>query len=124
MKFSKKRELILNFVLNSDKHLTADFIYLELKKDCPELSLGTVYRNLSQLSDNGLIKKVSLNDQTDVFDKNLEKHGHLICDVCNSIYDINLDPLEEAIEKISIENDMSVKYYDIIFHGICGKCKN
>lgn len=124
MKFSKKRELILDFVLNNDKHLSADFIYSELKKDHPELSLGTVYRNLAQLSENELIKKVSLNGQTDVFDKNLEKHGHLICEICGSISDVDLDPLEEAIEKMSEKNDISVRHYDVIFHGVCNKCKN
>jgi Fur family peroxide stress response transcriptional regulator len=124
MKFSKKRKLILDFILNNDKHLTADSIYLELKKDNPELSLGTVYRNLAQLSENELIKKVSLNGQTDVFDKNLEKHGHLICDLCNSINDIDISPLEETIKKISEKNNVSMTNYELTLHGVCKICEN
>lgn len=50
MKFSKQRELILNEIISSNVHPTADIIYTNLKKDNPELSLGTVYRNLSQLT--------------------------------------------------------------------------
>ena len=60
MKFSRQRELIISEVLNSDEHLTADAIYERLKKENPNLSLGTVYRNLTQLSDKGMIGKVSI----------------------------------------------------------------
>ena len=58
MKFSKQRELILNYILNSHEHLTADTIYADLKKDNPELSLGTVYRNLTKLTEIGAISSV------------------------------------------------------------------
>ena len=60
MKFSRQRELILNEVMNSHIHPTADVIYTNLKKENPGLSLGTVYRNLSQLTENWYISKLSI----------------------------------------------------------------
>lgn len=123
MKFSKQRELILNYILNSHGHLTADTIYVDLKKDNPELSLGTVYRNLTKLTEIGAIKKVSLPNQVDKFDKNLEPHAHFICDTCGSITDIDVPKVDEFLDEISENQDIAIKKYDITFNGTCKKCK-
>lgn len=124
MKFSKQRELILNYILNSHEHLTADTIYADLKKDNPELSLGTVYRNLTKLTEIGAIKKVSLPNQVDKFDKNLEPHAHFICDECGSITDINIPEVDKFLNKISKDEDISIRKYEITLNGTCKKCKS
>ena len=124
MKFSKQRELILNYILNSHEHLTADTIYADLKKDNPELSLGTVYRNLTKLTEIGAIKKVSLPNQVDKFDKNLDPHAHFICDECGSITDINIPGMDEFLDKVSDEDGISIRKYDLTLNGICRKCKS
>ena len=124
MKFSKQRELILNYILNSHEHLTADTIYADLKKDNPELSLGTVYRNLTKLTEIGAIKKVSLPNQVDKFDKNLEPHAHFICDECGSITDINIPEVDKFLNKISKDEDISIRKYDITLNGTSKKCKS
>ena len=124
MKFSKQRELILNYILNSHEHLTADTIYADLIKDNPELSLGTVYRNLPKLTEIGAIKKVSLPNQVDKFDKNLEPHAHFICDECGSITDINNPEVDKFLNKISKDEDISIRKYDITLNGTCKKCKS
>ena len=124
MNFSKQRELILNYILNSHEHLTADTIYADLKKDNPELSLGTVYRNLTKLTEIGAIKKVSLPNQVDKFDKNLEPHAHFICDECGSITDINIPEVDKFLNKISKDEDISIRKYDITLNGTCKKCKS
>ena len=124
MKFSKQRELILNYILNSHEHLTADTIYADLKKDNPELSLGTVYRNLTKLTEIGAIKKVSLPNQVDKFDKNLDPHAHFICDECGSITDINIPGMDEFLDKVSDEDGISIRKYDLTLNGTCKKCKS
>ncbi len=123
MKFSKQRELILNYILNSHEHLTADTIYADLKKDNPELSLGTVYRNLTKLTEIGAIKKVSLPNQVDKFDKNLDPHAHFICDECGSITDINIPGIDEFLDKVSKDDGISIRKYDLTLNGTCKKCK-
>lgn len=124
MKFSKQRELILNAVKENNVHPTADFIYEYLKKDNPNLSLGTVYRNLSQLVDYGFIKKVSIPGYPDRFDGTLSEHSHIICDKCGNIYDIESAILKNIPNAISDELDMEIRSYNISFRGICKKCNN
>lgn len=124
MKFSKQRELILNYILNNHEHLTADTIYADLKKDNPELSLGTVYRNLTKLTEIGAIKKVSLPNQVDKFDKNLDPHAHFICDECGSITDINIPGVDSFLDKVSEQEGISIRKYDLTLNGTCKKCKS
>lgn len=123
MKFSKQRELILNAVKDSTVHPTADFIYDYLKKDNPNLSLGTVYRNLSQLVNHGYIQKVSIPGFPDRFDGNVIKHNHMICDVCGNIQDIHSDILKNITSTLSNELDIQITSCNVIMHGICTNCK-
>ena len=123
MKFSKQREIILNEVMNSHLHPTADSIYTSLKKDNPGLSLGTVYRNLSKLTENGLISKLSIPNQSDRYDKNIKPHAHLICEKCNNIYDVESETINKFINDLSNEENLSITNYDIVLQGICNSCK-
>ena len=124
MKFSKQRELILNEVMDSNIHPTADIIYTNLKKDNPGLSLGTVYRNLSKLTGHGLISKLSIPNQSDRFDKNIKPHAHLICEKCHSIFDIESNYINIFISDLSNKENIEVLDYDIILKGVCSNCKN
>ena len=124
MKFSKQRELILNEVMNSHIHPTADIIYTNLKKDNPGLSLGTVYRNLAKLTEHGLISKLSIPNQSDRFDKNIKPHAHLICEKCHSIFDIESNYINIFISDLSNKENIEVLDYDIILKGVCSNCKN
>ena len=123
MKFSKQRELILSAVKDNTVHPTADFIYDYLKKDNPNLSLGTVYRNLSQLVNHGYIQKVSIPGFPDRFDGNVIKHNHMICDVCGNIQDIHSDILKNITSALSNELDIEITSCNVIMHGICKNCK-
>jgi len=123
LKFSKQRELILNAVKDNTVHPTADFIYDYLKKDNPNLSLGTVYRNLSQLVNHGYIQKVSMPGLPDRFDANVIEHNHMICDVCGNIQDIHSDILKNIPSAISNELDIEITSCTVILHGICKNCK-
>lgn len=123
MKFSKQRELILNEVLNSHLHPTADSIYTSLKKTNPGLSLGTVYRNLSVLTEHGFISKLSIPNQSDRFDKNINPHAHFICEKCNNIFDIESESINKFISDVSKEDDLSISSYDIVLNGVCKSCK-
>ena len=93
MKYSKQREMIHNCVKDNPCHLTADAIYEMLKKDHPNLSLGTVYRNLSQLAEHDMIKKVSIPGYPDRFDGTLEDHFHFICLECGEVKDLFIPEL-------------------------------
>lgn len=121
MKYSRQRELILNEVINSNDHPTADSIYDKLKKKSPGLSLGTVYRNLTQLEDHGIIKKINFPGHPVRFDGNLCDHDHFICEVCGEIYDIEKSNIR--LEYGSLVSDgFVVESREIILRGTCPKC--
>lgn len=123
MRFSRQRQAILDIVLNSCNHPTAEYIYSQLKKDYSGLSLGTVYRNLSLLSEKGSIRKVNIPNYADMFDRNLNEHAHLVCDICSEVYDIDISSIDKIIPNISSNNNLLIKAYNINFEGICNNCK-
>ena len=122
MKYSRQRELILNYVQLSDEHPTADMVYLNIRKELSNISLGTVYRNLNKLCEVNLIKKITMPNNSDRFDKTVTNHCHMYCNNCNMVYDIFasvLDNLNNVIEK---ETGNKVKSHEIVLTGICKDC--
>lgn len=120
MKYSRQRELIFNVVAEHKVHPSADEIYDILKKDNPNLSLATVYRNLNQLADNNEILKVQIPGQKDRFDCALHEHYHFVCNKCKSVYDVDKKslpaPFNETIDGHSISS------FDLTLNGICKNC--
>lgn len=124
MKYSKQRELILKILQENVVHPTADFIYEHLKEKLPTISLATVYRNLNQLAENGMIRKIEGLDGSVRFDHNLTSHYHFICTTCNKVYDIPYDIAPNLAGKVLSKTGLLVNNYDISFKGICPECHN
>ena len=121
MKYSKQREQILQIVNNSYCHPDAYTIYEQVKKTIPNISLGTVYRNLNVLCNNNLIRKLSICNKNDHFD-HIGHHCHLYCIKCHNIIDISNDLLQE-FDKIILENlNFHILSDDLILNGICHEC--
>lgn len=120
-KFSKQRELILRTVLSSNEHLTADNIYERLKSNNPNLSLGTVYRNLTQLEEHGYIKKINIPGNPVRFDGNTDEHDHFICENCKTIIDINKGEIE-CVDDSLRKKGLKINSTEIILRGICNNC--
>ena len=74
-RYSRKREAILNAIQSTDCHPSAEWVYQTLKPTHPDLSLGTVYRNLNLLVETGEIKKLTCGDGADHFDGDIRQHG-------------------------------------------------
>ena len=89
MRYSRQREKIKNIVCDSNSHPNADWIFRETKKEIPNISLGTVYRNLKQLEKSGQIKAIH-NGVSVRYDGNVKKHNHLRCTVCDDLIDIQI----------------------------------
>jgi len=118
MRNTKQRDLILDIVNNSCCHMTAEDIYNEAIKFIPNISLGTVYRNLNNLVDLKEIKRIKMPNNIDRFDKNVI-HSHIICNKCGKIDDIFVD----FDIKMPSNIDYDVSDYDLCFNGICKICK-
>ena len=122
MKYSRQRELILEAVREDDVHPTADFIYQRLKKDHPNLSLGTVYRNLNLLSEIGTINKLHVPGMPDRFDGNITPHYHFYCKHCGRVFDVNAEFPQEIDQKVERETGHHVDSHSVLFSGICKGC--
>lgn len=124
MKYSRQRELIRNYLASTTSHPTADKVYDEIRKEIPNISLGTVYRNLNQLAEAGEILKVSCGDGCDHFDGNPNPHYHFICKSCHCVLDLGMRPTTtlDALANKDFEGTIegSVTY----FFGICPSCKS
>ena len=116
MRNTKQKELIYSIVNNSTNHLDAYHIYELCREKMPNISLGTVYRNLTNLVNEGKIIRFNING-FDRYDKSIN-HFHFVCSECGTIYDV-FDNL--IIEKQFIDDNMVIDY-ELKINGICKKC--
>lgn len=119
MRNTRQKNLILSIVNNSCTHPTAEEIHLLCQNDIPNISLGTVYRNLNLLVEQGLIKRIKMSNNVDKFDHLKEKHAHFICIKCNKV--IDLDVNKTALNVTIGKN--KVLDYEINYRGICEDCQ-
>ena len=122
MKKTKQREVILNEVLSRYDHPSADMIYEKVREILPNISLGTVYRNLNALSDEGLIKKVSTTQGRDRFDKTVEDHYHMTCVSCWKCIDAP-EIIISNIDSFEKNNDSKIEKIDVLLYGTCQECR-
>lgn len=124
LKYSRQREAIKEFLADRKDHPTADTVYMEVRKEFPNISLGTVYRNLTLLADLGEIQRVNVGNGIDHFDPDTSRHYHFICKSCGCVQDVELDtPIEPAAlqpKDFGGEITGSVTY----FYGCCENCKS
>ena len=121
-RFSRKREAILEAIRSTTSHPSAEWIYLKLKPEYPDLSLSTVYRNITEFIERGEIISVGNVSGQERYDGCPTPHAHLICDTCSSIIDI--PRLETLMDVRSVENSTGsvISNYAITFRGKCKKC--
>ncbi|NOZ03180.1 MAG: transcriptional repressor [FCB group bacterium] len=120
MRYSKQREEILKIIRNTNVHPTADWVYEQVRKTIPNISLGTVYRNLNQLVAAELI--LSIKDNTVVrYDGNVNPHNHFKCLRCGNVYDVEI-PENDFIPQINRIGAHRVTNVRLELEGICADC--
>ena len=120
---SIQRDTILRVIKNTTSHPGADWVYDQVRKKIPNISLGTVYRNLRLLAQTGEIKELDIPGSSSRFDGSNSKHHHLICEKCGRIFDLNesVDPTMEA--RITQKTGFKVKRQYLKFIGLCSDCQ-
>lgn len=121
---SKKRQAILDALCADERHPTAEMLYHSLKPAYPELSLGTVYRNLSILVEDGEALAIGRIDGQEHYDGRIDPHGHFICRSCRRIFDLNLQGLLENIcAELYKSSGCSADACLLSVSGCCGECR-
>jgi Fur family peroxide stress response transcriptional regulator len=118
-----QRNRILEVVQSTNTHPTASWVYDEVRSVIPSISLGTVYRNLSVLEDQGFIQKISCGDAEDRYDATVMPHIHYYCNSCNSVSDVHDSRADERLHKLVSDLDANVSSHSLVCYGRCSKCE-
>ena len=118
-----QRSAILATVNCLKSHPTADEVYDEISKTYPTISRATVYRNLNQLWEGDCINKIEVPNGADCFDHIVTKHYHIKCSTCGKVFDVEMEYIEDLEKSIRNSNGFDFSGHDIIFKGVCPKCK-
>lgn len=115
-------KLVLDAVNQLANHPTADDVYEYVSKLYPNISKGTVYRNLNSLSDEGLILKIEVPNSADRFDKTTYNHYHIRCLNCSKFEDVDVGYLDNINKEVESKTGYKILNHNIIFSGICSEC--
>lgn len=118
-----QRRLVLNAVNSLANHPTADEVYNFIFSTHPSVSKGTIYRNLNSLAENGELLRVSVPNGADRFDHNNYPHYHIKCTHCGAFYDVDMPYLIDIDTKVSGITGFKLEKHEIMFEGLCTKCK-
>ncbi|MDE6107481.1 MAG: transcriptional repressor [Oscillospiraceae bacterium] len=122
-RYSRQRELIYEAVKGSNAHPTAEMVYQWLKPENPNLSLGTVYRNLNLLAQEGMLRRMPF--PIERYDACTEPHSHLRCEECCRVMDLILD-YDAAMDALAAQTHpgIQITHHDLTFYGLCPACRD
>lgn len=118
---SRQRKLIYDIVASTMSHPTADWVYEQARLQMPRISLGTVYRNLKQLTAEGLLLEITTARGAARYDANLSRHSHLRCVQCNRLEDVPQSDIHFA--RKSQMQRYRILEYRVEFLGVCPTCR-
>ncbi|MBE6734950.1 MAG: transcriptional repressor [Ruminococcaceae bacterium] len=119
--FSKKRQMILDTIRSTDTHPSAKWVYETLKEQIPDLSLGTVYRNINLFKEQGLIIPVATVDGEERIDGDTSAHAHFVCKECGCVYDVPATHAPISQETCALDGFCTHNTV-LTYYGICGGC--
>ena len=122
-KHFRKRDAILTCLRETTEHPSAEWVYSQLKQEIPDLSLGTVYRNLSLFKEQGIICSLGTVKGVERFDANTEPHVHYICTGCGKVLDLqHIQVPEDLNQAAATDSGGEVTGCQLTFTGVCGQC--
>lgn len=121
-KYSRQREAIVTFLEARTDHPSAETIYQSLRREHPNLSLGTVYRNLSLLEASGKIMRLTPDGGSDRFDPNPRPHYHFYCRACGCLTDLPMSVLDSLNQLAQAHIPGAVEKHSLTFIGLCPDC--
>ncbi|MBO9598349.1 MAG: transcriptional repressor [Cohnella sp.] len=123
IRMTPQRYAILQYLMESHDHPTADEIYRALSPQYPSLSVATVYNNLKVFIDAGLVRELTYGDDSSRFDADLSDHYHAICTKCGTMVDFEHPPIKDVEEAAAASTGFSVFGHRMEVYGLCPTCK-
>ncbi|MBR2188683.1 MAG: transcriptional repressor [Eubacterium sp.] len=122
LKYSRQRESIKANLMHRTDHPTADMVYADIRKVFPNISLGTVYRNLALLSDLGEIHKLAPQGGAERYDGNTRAHNHFVCRACGCVQDMEGRESDLLTERANRQFSGRIDDCSVTFYGMCKEC--
>jgi len=122
LKYSHQREAIMDYLKSTVDHPTADEVYNHIRESIPNISLGTVYRNLNQLAAAGKLLRLTCDGKIDHFDACTSPHYHFLCNTCGRVSDLHMPMDNELLSRAREFTPNKVTDVSIMFSGICTHC--
>ena len=120
---SKKRSAIYQALLGTKEHPTADMLCAKVRQEIPELSLATVYRNLAQLEQDGLVQNIGTVAGQARYDARMDPHPHFVCTRCGCVHDLELQLDTDALyAQIRESGGHTAESHSLLFRGVCSRC--
>ena len=121
--FSRKRQMILDTIKSTDSHPSAKWVYETLKEQIPDLSLGTVYRNINLFKEQGHVMTVATVDGEERIDGDTSPHAHFVCKSCGCVYDVPATHAPISRETCTMDG-FETHSTVLTYYGVCGSCTN
>lgn len=118
-----QRTLTLETVKKMQCHPTADQVYREIHLEHPNISRGTVFRNLNQLAQDGEIAAREMPGAATHFDHNISEHYHVQCENCGEVFDVDMEVIPNLLDRIRNSHGFQFHGCDIVFKGVCRLCR-
>ena len=122
LKYSRQRSAVLHYLRSVTSHPTAELVYQAIRQEFPKISLGTVYRNLNLLADQGEILRLNCGDGVDHYDAVIEPHNHFICRSCGQVLDLPLVSMEAVDRQAEELCAGHIEGHELYFYGKCNSC--
>ena len=119
---SATRNSIYEYLCGTKSHPCAEMIYNDLKGRLPNLSLGTVYRNLKQLEELGRVIRVTSVDHHERYDAICEDHAHFVCEKCGQVIDLIGTDINEIKMACKLSSGTKINQIKVVLNGICENC--
>ncbi|MCP4896471.1 MAG: transcriptional repressor [bacterium] len=119
---TKQRRFVFEAIKKAHRHPTADWVFDQVRIDMPKISLGTVYRNLNVLKNEGQLREILGTDRRARYEARMDPHGHFICLVCSEVRDVEDVP---AIEWEPLRDLVGCEVMEqrVEFRGLCPACR-
>ncbi|OYD07042.1 peroxide-responsive transcriptional repressor PerR [Paludifilum halophilum] len=123
VRMTPQRYAILEYLLSTMGHPTADAIYKALENKFPNMSVATVYNNLRVFKEAGLVRELTYGDSSSRFDANMNDHYHIICRDCGKIVDFDYPPLFNVEKEAAEKTGFRVETHRMEIYGVCSACQ-
>ncbi len=123
IRLTTQRQIILEELAKVKTHPTASELYDMVRKRLPRIGLGTVYRNLELMAENGMILKLEVGGTQKRFDATTDNHYHIRCSTCGKVDDIDIPVVDDLVQQAADNSSYRILGHHVEFTGLCGQCQ-